>query len=370
MAAANKLKSNSKSSVQYYIDTCEFGFKSERNTFNIPDATTAQVISKHGEVLDRYQNRINIIGKHHSHGLHVRTMNSGEKILVEGSPFAYKYGQNTYTSSNMKKAAFIALSSAFKAIGFEPTAEQKKVLKAGDIDILRVDIAVNIRLQSRAEVVETLTQVRRQLIEQRGNTETCDTTVYWAPASSKEYSIGLYAKGPQLSRSKRYNQLPEKDKYMDDCESILRIEVRLRPSALRKLGLSKVSDWTNDSARIAFCRYMTRLKLLNITSGPVTAEEIEALPSRLRPIFALHKAGCNLKALCSPRTLQRHLSDFRKLGIDLKIPNQVASSVVSLTKLLSPKNAIKATPVWMVHAGVAPPSINLASKPSDIGSLV
>ena len=130
MTVANKLKSNSKLSVQYNVDTCELGFKGERNTFNIPDATTAQIISKHGEVLDRYQNRINIIGKHHAHGLHVRTMNSGEKILVEGSPFAYKYGQNTYTSSNMKKAAFISLNSAFKAIGFKPSAEQKKSLKA------------------------------------------------------------------------------------------------------------------------------------------------------------------------------------------------------------------------------------------------
>ena len=355
MTVANKFKSNSKLSVQYNFDTCELGFKGERNTFNIPDATTAQVISKHGEVLDRYQNRINIIGKHHAHGLHVRTMNSGEKILVEGSPFAYKYGQNTYTSSNMKKAAFISLNSAFKAIGFKPTAEQKKSLKAGDIDIIRVDIAVNIRLRSKAEVVDILTQVRRQLIEQRGTTETCETTVYWAPASSKEYSIGLYAKGTQLSRSKRYKQLPEKDKYIDECECILRIEVRLRASALRELELSKVSDWTDDSTRIAFCRYMSRLKLFNITSGPVTAEEIEALPNRLRPILALHKAGCDLKSLCSPRTLQRHQSDFRRLGIDLKVPNQVANSVVSLTKLLSPRNAIQSTPLWLIDSGMAPP---------------
>lgn len=342
------------SSVQYNIDTCEFSIKGERNTFNIPKSHTAHLIDNDGVHINSYQNRIPIDSKFGIHKLHVRTKHSGEILVVDGSPFAYRYSQNTFTSPNMKKAAYIAIKNAFKAIGFKPTTEQISSLKAGDITIDRVDIAVNFILESETEVLDILKQVRRLLIEQRGTTKTCETTVYWMPNEGKEYSISLYAKGPQLSRLKRYNKLPNKSEYIDECKCILRIEVRLRTKSLLKLGLSKVCDWTEDSAQKVFSKYMGRLKLLNITSGPLAYEELQILPNRLRHVLALHKAGCNLEKIYSHRTLQRYQGAFRKIGIDLKVPNQPANTETSLTRILSPRNAIKETPAWLIKAGMAP----------------
>jgi hypothetical protein len=40
---------------------------------------------------------------------------------------------------------------------------------------------------------------------------------------------------------------------------------------------------------------MKTLKFLNITSGPVDADELAAYDSRLRPVLAAHKAGLNLQ---------------------------------------------------------------------------
>lgn len=342
--------------VQYNIDTIELSVTDERNTFKIPSTITAHLINDDDGVhLDSYQNRVPITGKFGAHNLQVRTMNSGEKLVAEGSPYAFEFSQNTFTNQYMKRAAIIALKNACKKIGYKPTAEQMKRWKAGNIDLDRVDIAVNFRLKCEEEVVGILQQIKRQLVEQDCSMKVVGSTTYQTPGGGKHHSYGFYAKGPQLRRSKRYNQLPDKDKYMEECKSILRVEIRLRTHALAELGLSKVSDWTDDSAKKAFNKYMRKLKFLNITSGPLTADEIESLPSRLCHVLALHKAGYDLNALYLPRTLQRHQSDFRKLGIDLRVPNQTANTVVSLTKILSPKNAIKATPAWLIDSGMAPP---------------
>lgn len=201
-----------------------------------------------------------------------------------------------------------------------------------------------------------LQQIKRQLIEQYGSMKAYGTSAYWTPRDGKEYSIAFYAKGPQLRRQKRrYANLPCRERLLVGCRFILRVEIRLREPALKKMKLQKVSDWNEQSARRVFCRYMRRLKIFSITSGPLSKRELDALPaSRLRPVLALHKLGADLSLAYSPSTLRRHQSKFRKLGIDLKVPNQPRSTVLPLTKILSPKRAMKGAPAWMVRSGLAP----------------
>lgn len=241
----------------------------------------------------------------------------------------------------------------------------------GDIDLKRVDIAVNFQMKSEADVVSVAKQIRRQLEEQGGTTRTSGTTIYWVPRDGKEYSISFYAKGPQMRRLKRFDNLPEQDKLLKECETILRVEIRLQASALRMLGLNKVSAWDEGSAQKAFKKYMSRLKLLSVTSGVVNAEELVNLPSRLRPVLASHKAGQDLAMIYEKRTLQRHMADFRKLGIDMHCPNQLIGTAISLRRVLSPKRAIKSAPPWMIETGLIPPSVerHLPKKPITSASI-
>lgn len=342
--------------VAVNIDSVEFSVNGERGAFTIPGATRANLISSDGEILNSYQNRTPVPGKFRAHNLNVRTLRSGEELEVHGSPYAYSYGQNLYTSSDMKTGVLHALKQVCKAFAIKPTKEQVKGWLAGDIDLLRVDLAVNFRFASEAACLAVLRQIRRQLEEQGGSTKTSGTTVYWTPKDGKEYSISFYAKGPQMRRLRRYETLPGKDKLLEECRCILRVEVRLRADALRKLKLEKVSAWREGSAQKAFGTYMRRLRLLSISSGPVTAQDLDDLPHRrLRPVLALHKAGCELEQIFSQSTLQRHRADFRKLGIDLKCPNQPAGTAIQLNKILSPKRAIRGAPAWMRQKGLVPP---------------
>lgn len=236
------------------------------------------------------------------------------------------------------------------------TAEQQHQWRSGDIQLHRVDLAVNFLLQSEAQCLAVLKQIKRQLVELYGSMKACGTSVYWTPRNGREYSIGFYAKGPQMRHQmKRYAKLHRKDKLLDTCRRILRVEIRLREPALAGLNLQTTGNWVARSAQKAFARYMRRLRIFSITSGPLTKKELDALPHRrLRPVLALHKAGEDLSFVYSQSTLRRHQRDFRKMGIDLKCPNQAKKTALPLTKILSPKRAIRNPPAWMKTEGLVP----------------
>ena len=352
----------SKRNLLINIDTVNFSVKDDNeNTFTLHGATKAVVVNKDGEILNVIENRVPLPGEYDTHTLQVRTNKFGKELTVIGSPFAFQHGQNVYTSSNMQAATIGSLSRVCKAFGIKTTEEQRERWKNGDITLKRVDLAVNIRVESEAKALDILRQVRRQLGE-HGSTRTSGTTVYWSPRDGKEFSISFYAKGPQMRKLKRYIGQPFRDKLLKDCEGIVRIELKLQASELRKLKLDKVSAWDDQTAEKIFRKYMSKLEFLNVTSGPVTKEELSRLPSRLRPVWALHKCGQDLSIIYQPRTLRRHKGDFRKLGFDLDCPNQAEGTVIPLTKVLSPSKVINSAPKWMIEEGLALPRQKVAAK--------
>lgn len=345
-----------KTPVTVNIDTVEFSIRGKRRLFDLPNATIVTVVRPDGEIVDSYQNRTIVPGEHGTHALNVRSLHSGEQLYIEGSPYAFLYGQNVFTGADIKKVTSEVLEKILAHFSIQVTHEQRDHWSSGAIRLHRVDLAVNFTLQSEAKCHAVLLQVKRQLIEQYGSMKACGTSVYWTPKNGKEYSIGLYAKGPQMRRQQRYVGLPHRAKLLDECRRVLRVEIRLRERALAMLNLQTAGDWVARSAQKAFARYMRRLRIFSITSGPLTKKDIDALPNRrLRPVLALHKAGADLSLVYSQSTLRRHQRDFRKRGIDLKVPNQAKGTVLPLTKILSPRRAIKQAPAWMVSAGLAPP---------------
>ncbi len=335
------------------VDTEEFWVSGK--TFKNPsneEATLANTDT--GEIRDRYGNREYMVGKRGVHRMSVRTKNSGKKLCFSGSPFACKFGQNIYTSPNILRGCLIGIKRAMKLYEIDPTQELLETWLAGDINLTRTDLAVNIRMRSEAEVFDTLDQIRWHLIGKYGTTRSSGTSVCWAPKEGKEYSIGFYAKAAQLRRSKQYRNHPERDRLIAEAETILRVELRLRAGELRKLKLEKASAWCSDTAEKVFRKYMARMKFLSVTSGTIADEELAKFPNNLRHVLALHKAGVNLKRIYQPRTLQRHYKAFRDRGIDLRCPNQQGPTITALPKFLSPRKVINTPPKWMVDANLVP----------------
>jgi len=239
----------------------------------------------------------------------------------------------------------------------------------GDINVRRTDLAANFKIDSDSDANDILHQIAKQFLEWEIPMRRVGNSVYWAPRNGKEWTIAFYAKGPEMRRKKGLKSHPHRDALLEECENMIRVEVRLRASELRKLDLAKASTWTERTAYEVFSKYMKKLKFLSITSGLLDEDELKELPSRLRAPFALHKAGVKLAKVFDARTLQRHNKAFKDMGIDMRTPNQLHDSVLPLKKILGPSKAYAAAPKWMVDAGLIPGSKKALKKPANIGSV-
>lgn len=344
-----------KSKIAVNIDTVKL--KLEGMLFDIPGASVATLNDCNGKQLNSYGNRVPIKGNYGAHNMHVRTMNSGQELILEGSPFAFRYGQNVYTSSDLLRGCRLVIKRGMEEFDIKPSDSLLEKWREGDITLERVDLAVNFKLDSESEVKDVLKQTGRQLLEHGSPMGSYGSTVYFIPRKGKEYSICFYAKGQELRQAQKYVDLPSNDRLVKECENILRVEVRLRASELLELGLDKASAWDCDTPEKVFLQYMAKLKLLNVTSGPFNVRDLEDVPARLKPVMALHKSGVDLKRVYSERTCRRHNQFFSGRGIDLRCPNQPVESITSLREYLSPEKVINSPPEWMQAQGLVPPPV-------------
>jgi Phage replication protein CRI len=149
-----------KQKISVNIDTVDFSIAGNFNSLGASIVTSKKEC---GLIVAEYGNRVPMKGKYGAHNINVRSMNSGKKLQFEGSPFAFLYGQNVYTSSDLLRGCRIVYRHAIKKFGIEPTVDQLERWNSGDIDLTRVDLAVNFQVGSETEGNDVLHQIGRQL---------------------------------------------------------------------------------------------------------------------------------------------------------------------------------------------------------------
>jgi II/X family phage/plasmid replication protein len=331
------------------VDTVEFTVPGIN--LHLPNTTTANLSNDDGELKNSYQNRVRFRGKYNVHKLSVRTEHMGSRLAVEGSLYGFGYGQNAFVPGDLQYACSKALRAVRKRTGLRPS-ESKQDWELEDINLERVDLVMNFRLDSQEEVMNVIRQLKRQFIEQEVHVHCYGGTVHWMPGEGREYSIRFYSKWLEMWKSKRQKDMPEFQRLLQACNGILRVELQLREEGLQNLNLEKASAWTDDSPETVFRKYMKRLPLLNVTFGPLTDEELKAIPAKLRHVLALHKAGYDLEKIFGIRTLQRYRKAFKELGIDLRCPNRAELTAVPLLEVLAPKRSVRHPPRWLKEAGL------------------
>jgi|GEM_PF-1276104 len=334
------------------IDTVKFRVNGMK--FEIPGAEQSVWLTPTGEVKNINQNRVPLHGKFEAHDLLVSSPDSGRSLIVEGALAGFLYGQNVFTSNDMHELVIRCLKRVCEDLEIDPAKELKRKWVSGDVTIEKADLAVNFDSGTELLVKIMLKQIRRQLIEHDFAINGHGTTVILRPSEGRDTSLSFYAKHAQMRRSKRYDQMIHKKRLLEACEALLRAEVRILRTELAKNGCGKLSDWNECTAIELFAKYFKRYDFLKITYGELSQKELDALPSRLRPVLALHKSsGIDLAMVYEERTLQRHQADFRKLGIDLGSPNMFIGQPLDLSKALSKSKAVTA-PKWIIDAGLAP----------------
>lgn len=337
------------------IDTVEFTVSGIE--WDVSGQTRCMVSNGDGELVFSSTNRLPVTGKYGMHDLQVRYNPITETLRVEGSPFGFVLGQNVFTSQRLAKGLVWVISYLKKELGFSFAVSMQELIDE-HVTLHRVDLAVNLQFDSGRFVKTCLRQIARQLIEQDCMVRKAFTSVYWTPQDGRYYSIIFYDKGQDvrrkcLSMAKRADD--EKQKFFEalcnECDGLLRVEVRLRSAELKKRGLQNVKAWSGDAPKEIFNRYYRNVPVLNVVSSGMSRTDFDGVPDRLRPVIALRKLNAPMELVYSDRTMARHRSAFRKLKIDLKCPAR--GKVVLLANVLT-ASRIKPAPALLVDGRFAP----------------
>ena len=338
----------------FNIDTVEFSLANADIDMKLLKAKTCGEVYCNGEKKSSKTNRKRIDGRQNRHAVHVRYESMARELSVEGSIFAYKSGQNVYTSPNLKNGCLNVLQDLRKKIGLNAGEETLPAAwLAGEITLNRVDIAVNLAFKSDEQLSRVLKQVAHQLVGHRGSMHKIGNSIYWSPQLGTKYQIVMYMKHPQMLAKRNKDNSDDNEHYdqlVSDCKGMLRLEIRFRGSLLRELGLDQASSWDSDTARTLFEKYAKRLKLLNVLSPVVTRQGLDIVKPRLRAVLALAKLGGDLETVYSKRTLQGYRAAFRALGIDIDAPPTTGKMRKLRTILLSRKRVAK-VPTWLAKNG-------------------
>lgn len=341
---------------QVNVDTVSFTI--DGIDIDLKDALSALIVTPDGEIIQKRSNRKSMPSIDGGSTLQIRHRMSPNlptgQLTIEGSPFSYLYGQSVWTSGNLRKAVAPVVFDICDKLDYFPCVTSQAKWRAGDIELHRVDLAVNFRLESENQTISAVTQIKHLLASQRCQCHLHAHYAAMAPRNSKTYSVIAYAKGPEMRVKKSsISDDPVYQRLVRACEPLLRIEVRLRQSELRKLDLSHVSDWTDGKAQEVFREYFARLPLDGVSYGPLSEADFEGIDDRMRPVLALHKLNVDWRLFYADVSRARHKAYFRKLGINLDCPNQPGCEI-PLVEILSRPEAITRTPAWLIDAGLAP----------------
>ncbi len=308
------------------VDTVKFTVSGVE--WDVTGQTRCLVSNGDGELVFSSTNRLPVSGKYGMHNLQVRYNPIKKMLCVEGSLFGSVLGQNVFTSQNLAKGLAWVIQYLKKKLGFSFAVPMKQLIDE-HVTLHRVDLAVNLRFGSGRFVKTCLRQITRQLIEQDCMVRKAFTSVYWTPKAGRYYSVIFYDKGQEVRRRclpKVKRNGDEEQKFFEDlcneCDGLLRVEVRLRSAELKERGLQNVQAWSGEAPKEIFNRYYSNVPVLNVVSSGLNPADFEGVPDRLRPVLAMRKLNVPMDMVYSGRTQARHRAEFRKRKIDLKCPAQ------------------------------------------------
>ena len=325
-----------------------------------------QRLTPDGEVIQMGSYAVCIKGKARQHTIKVRHDLQRNELQIEGSAYGFLYGQNVFTGINLPWITHHLLKKVAEKLSLPET--QLAQWSADQIVVDRLDLAMNLNLGSDEDANSALVQLGQQFAARQRSMFMQATTLYWNPRLGKDYVIALYAKGPELQAKydRRKEDDPILERILSETVGMLRVELRFRRPELHKLCMTRVVDWTRQSMANAFCRYFARMPIWNVTSGSLTAEELEGLSPAEKRYLAFHKLGAPMRLLFTERSTQRFRKSFReKHYLDLRCPNR-DQRTMRLVDLMSDPDRFVKTPQWLIEAGWAPGQRkpNFGQKPS------
>ena len=254
---------------------------------------------------------------------------SNQHLLIEASVPKFLTGQNLLGIHDMRLAVKDLVTKVLKRAGIEMTQRVRRALRAGDIELLRADVAVHCKCQSEEEAVALMQAVRRLGIGLDNSTAMFNNETVYLGYRSRRRSLKLYRKDLELLVHAMPSGVTDCDRLLQAAENTVRIELTLRHMELQRLGYARVSDWEagdsagangeSDTVQVLLSPWIEKLRCIDARLPSVRG--LPDLPPALRLRLRAWLLGYDAAFLAAPSTYRAYRQQVRRAtGIDIAVP--------------------------------------------------
>ncbi len=275
---------------------------------------------------------------------------SGSGLQISGNPAKFLQGHNLFGSD----CPTDLLTRVLDRVGPElwpDVYHDAAMIDLAQGDISRIDLTGSWLLPRAADVVPYLRAMEERVwVPYRGRGVMNDTgTLYYGRTDkgkrAKDWQLKLYHKGLEIGVHPLPLPAYSVPELLNDTNRTIRVELTLRSAELKRLGLSKIGDWTPEKVAQIWRLYVAKLDFGEATINIDTLDLAElGLKARHATSLAAWKAGNDLRCVMAPSSFRRLRTELKELtgyDIALRCPK---SNVVPLRRLVMAEDAGR--PAW------------------------
>jgi hypothetical protein len=271
-------------------------------------------------------------------------------LEISGNPAKFLTGHNLFGSDCPTNL----LTRLLDRVG--PTLWPDAHFDADTIDlgeglISRIDLTGSWLLDRASDVVPYLRAMEERVwVPHRGRGVMNDVgTLYFGRTAkgkrAKAWQLKLYSKGLEIGVHPLPLPAYGVPHLLDEVNRTIRVELTLRTSELKRLGLTRIGDWTSERVAEVWRTYVSKLDFGEATMNLDTLDLAElGLKARHATALGAWKAGNDLRSCMPASTFRRLRSELKVLtGYDIAT-QRPKSNVVPLQRLVVATDAGR--PEW------------------------
>jgi II/X family phage/plasmid replication protein len=239
-----------------------------------------------------------------------------QAVRVSGNLVKWFQGHNIFGTNDLRGLVLESLSKILEIGKITASIDERQSWTIGDIELLRVDCTESANFGNKKRVLNALRSLDQSAnLKFRGRGQFNGHSLLFGKGS-RNWSLTLYSKGTELQKHKLPQELMETP-LQAFADGLLRMEFRLLSMHLKKLGLSKLWAWCENTASSVHQIMLQNLQISDATM--IDSDVIESLPTRYKLIYQSWKDGHDLRTILTRPTFYRHRRALLAYGVDISI---------------------------------------------------
>lgn len=272
------------------------------------------------------------------------------RMQVSGNPAKFLNGHNLFGTDDVAGLLAASIRKAKDAIW--PDLFEQPEIDVSEALLSRIDLTSSWLLDREEDVLPTMRAMEETVwcpYRGRGVFDAGGSTLYFGRVDkgkrAKDWALKLYWKGPEITAHPLPAPAYSVPGLLDEVNRTIRCELTLRTPELKRLGLTKVGQWTAARVRQVWEEYVNKLDFGQATVNLDTVD-LRSLGLKPRHIawIAAWKAGNDLQGSMSKSAFYRLRKEIKQAtGYDVAAlcPK---SNVVPLRRIVTMTPALH--PSW------------------------